>query len=143
MQEIMQFASRHAILSGVWVVLFMLTIVISFKRIFSKVEVISCCKTIHLINNVKAVVVDVRSSEDYQKGHIFGALNVVEDEIKKGRFGPLDKHKFQPIIVVCATGQNARTLAEKLSADGFSQVNILKDGIRGWSGENLPLVRSK
>ncbi|MBH8273899.1 rhodanese-like domain-containing protein, partial [Acinetobacter baumannii] len=26
---------------------------------------------------------------------------------------------------------------------GFEKVTMLKDGISGWSGENLPLVRGK
>jgi rhodanese-related sulfurtransferase len=30
-----------------------------------------------------------------------------------------------------------------LTKAGFEQVTLLKEGIAGWSGENLPLVRGK
>jgi rhodanese-related sulfurtransferase len=97
----------------------------------------------HLINKEDAVVVDVRSRDDYRKGHISGAINVAAADIKKESFGELEKHKSQPIIVVCATGQSAGESAAKLSAAGFEKVSVLKDGVSGWSGENLPLVRGK
>jgi len=45
--------------------------------------------------------------------------------------------------VVCATGQSAGDSAATLSAAGFEHVAVLKDGVSGWSGENLPLVRGK
>lgn len=143
MQEIMQFASNHTILCLAWVVLFVLVIVTTVKGMFSKVKTISRGEATRLINKEDAVVVDVRSRDEYRKGHISGALNVAAADIKKGSFGELEKHKAQPIIVVCATGQSAGEPAAQLSAAGFSQVAVLKDGIGGWSGENLPLVRGK
>jgi rhodanese-related sulfurtransferase len=55
----------------------------------------------------------------------------------------LDKAKTKPVIVVCATGTTSREPAENLYKTGFEQVYVLKEGISGWSGENLPLVRGK
>lgn len=83
MQDIMQFASNHTILSLAWVVLLVLVIVTTFKGMFSKVKVISRGEATRLINKEEAVVVDVRSRDDYRKGHISGALNVAAADIKK------------------------------------------------------------
>ncbi|WNK58219.1 rhodanese-like domain-containing protein [Pantoea agglomerans] len=143
MQEIMQFASNHPILSLAWVVLLVLVIVTTVKGMFSKVKTISRGEATRLINKEDAVVVDVRSRDDFRRGHISGALNVAAAEIKKGNIDELANHKAQPIIVVCATGQSAGDSAAHLSAAGFERVSVLKDGISGWSGENLPLVRGK
>jgi rhodanese-related sulfurtransferase len=52
-------------------------------------------------------------------------------------------HKAQPIIVVDATGMQAQESASALHKAGFENVTVLKEGISGWSGENLPLVRGK
>ena len=143
MQEIMQFASNHPILSLAWVVLLVMVIVTTVKGMFSKVKTISRGEATRLINKEDAVVVDVRSRDDFRRGHISGALNVAAAEIKKGNLDELAKQKAQPIIVVCATGQSAGDSAAHLSAAGFEQVSVLKEGISGWSGENLPLVRGK
>ncbi len=143
MQDIMQFASNHAILGLAWIALLVLVIVTTVKGLFSNVKVIGRGEATRLINKEDAVVVDVRSRDDYRKGHISGSLNVVAADIKKGSIGELEKHKAQPIIVVCATGNSASESAAQLSAAGFTSVSVLKEGISGWSGENLPLVRGK
>ncbi|WP_168416268.1 rhodanese-like domain-containing protein [Erwinia amylovora] len=143
MQDIMQFAGNHTILALPWVVLLVLVIVATVKGMFSKVKAISRGEATRLINKEEAVVVDVRGRDDYRKGHISNAINVLAADIKKGSFGELEKHKAQPLIVVCATGTSAVESAAQLSAAGFGQVYVLKDGVSGWSSENLPLVRGK
>lgn len=143
MQDIMQFAGNHTILALAWVVLLVLVIVTTVKGMFSKVKVISRGEATRLINKEEAVVVDVRGRDDYRKGHISNAINVLAADIKKGSFGELEKYKGQPLIVVCATGTSASDSAAQLNAAGYEQVYVLKEGVSGWSGDNLPLVRGK
>ncbi len=143
MQDIMQFAGNHTILSLAWVVLLVLVILTTVKVMFSKVKMIGRGEATHLINKEDAVVVDVRGRDDYRKGHISNAVNVLAADIKKGSFGELEKFKSRPVIVVCATGTSAFESATQLKNAGFQRVCILKDGISGWSSDNLPLVRGK
>lgn len=143
LQEIMQFVSRHPILSLAWVALLIAVIVMTFKSRFSKVKEIARSEVTRLINKEDAVLVDTRNRDDFRKGHIANAINLTASEIKSGSFGELEKHKTRLIIVVCANGTTSRDPAENLNKAGFEQVYILKDGIAGWSGENLPLVRGK
>ena len=143
MQDIMQFAGNHTILALSWVVLLVLVIVTTVKGMFSKVKVISRGEATRLINKEDAVVVDVRGRDDFRKGRISNAINVLAADIKKGSFSELEKHKAQPLIVVCATGTSASDSAAQLIAAGFPQVFVLKEGVSGWSSENLPLVRGK
>ena len=57
--------------------------------------------------------------------------------------GELEKHKNKPVIVVDGSGMQCQDSATALIKAGFEQVSVLKDGVAGWSGENLPLVRGK
>lgn len=143
MQEITQFVSDHPMLCLAWVALLIAVIVTTFKNRFSKVNEISRGEAIRLINKEDAAIVDLRTREDYRKGHIANALNLTSAEIKSGSLGELDKAKTKPVIVVCATGSTSREPAENLNKAGFERVYVLKEGISGWSGENLPLVRGK
>ncbi len=143
MQEIMEFVRNHLILSLAWVALLVIVIVTTFQGLFSKVKVITRGEATHLINKENAVVVDIRSRDDFRRGHISGALHITAEEIKKGNFPELEKNKSQPIIVTCATGQSASAAANQLTTAGFEKVTVLKEGISGWSGANLPLVRGK
>lgn len=143
MQEIMQFVGRHPILSLAWVGLLAAVLYMTFKSLTSKVKVITRGEATHLINKEDAVVVDVRQRDNYRKGHIANSLNVLPNDIKSGNFGELEKHKAKPIIVVCSNGISSQESAALLSKAGFEHVSLLKEGLAGWSGENLPLVRGK
>ncbi|ATO35661.1 Thiosulfate sulfurtransferase GlpE [Dickeya dianthicola] len=143
MQEIMPFISRHPILSVAWIALLVAVIVLTVKSKLSKVKEVARGEAIQLINKEDAVVVDTRNRDDYRRGHIAGALNLLPNDIKNGSLSELEKHKAQPVIVVCANGMASREPAESLLKAGFERVVILKDGLAGWSGENLPLVRGK
>lgn len=143
MQEIMQFANTHPLLSLAWAALLVLVIFTTFKNMFSKVKTVSRGEATRQINRQDAIVVDVRSREDYRRGHISGSLNLVATDIKKGNIGELEKSKSQPVIVVCANGMSASEPAAQLSAMGFAQVSVLKEGLAGWNSDNLPLVQGK
>ncbi|MBD2809892.1 rhodanese-like domain-containing protein [Xenorhabdus sp. Vera] len=143
LQEIMQFISRNTILSLAWIALLVAVIVMTAKSLFSKSKVITRTQAIHFINKEDAIVVDLRSRDDFRRGHIIGSVNLTPSEIKDNNLGELEKHKKQPVIIVSASGMEARTPAENLGRFGFEQVYSLKEGIAGWVGENLPLAQGK
>ena len=143
MQEIMQFIGRNPILCIGWLALFAAVLYTTFKGVASKVKVISRGEATRPINKEDAVVVDLRQRDDFRKGHIAGAVNLLPGEIKANNVGELEKRKSTPIIVVDGTGLQAQTPANELVKAGFEKVFVLKDGVSGWVGENLPLVRGK
>ena len=143
MQEIMQFVSRHPVLCLAWIVLLGAVLFMTFKSLASKVKVITRGEATRLINKEDAVVVDLRQRDDFRKGHIAGSVNLLPTEIKANNVGELEKHKSKPVIVVDGSGMQAQEPANALIKAGFEQVFVLKEGIAGWSGENLPLVRGK
>ncbi len=143
MQEIMQFVSRHPVLSIAWIALLVAVLFTTFKGLASKVKVITRGEATRLINKEDAVVVDLRQRDDFRKGHIAGSINLLPAEVKANNVGELDKHKNKPVIVTDGSGMQAQESANALIKAGFEQVFVLKEGIAGWSGENLPLVRGK
>lgn len=139
----MQFVSSHPVLSFGWLGLLIAVIYTTFKGATSKVKDIGNTELTRLINSEEAVVVDTRTIDDFRKGHIVGAINLTPTDIKNGTLAVLDKHKERPVVVLCANGTASKAPAEVLVKEGFSQVYTLKNGLSGWTGENLPLVRGK
>ncbi|STW47640.1 Rhodanese-related sulfurtransferase [Klebsiella pneumoniae] len=131
------------VLSIAWIALLGAVVFTTFKGLMSKVKVITRGEATRLINKEDAVVVDLRQRDDFRKGHIAGAINLLPSDIKANNVGELEKHKSQPIIVVDGSGMQAQEPASALNKAGFEKVFVLKEGIAGWSGENLPLVRGK
>jgi rhodanese-related sulfurtransferase len=67
-----------------------------------------------------ALIVDVRTPEEYQSGHYPGAVNIPLDQIESrlDEFGA----KHRPIVVYCRSGHRSTIAKEKLLAAGFSEV---------------------
>jgi len=86
------------------------------------------------------VVVDVRESAEFGKGHIVDALNLPYAKLKD-RATELENHKAKQIIVVDKMGQHAGASGKILRDLGFDVVR-LQGGITEWSGQNLPLVKT-
>jgi len=95
-----------------------------------------------LINRKDAVVVDVRPTADFSKGHIINSLNIPMNGFKK-QIGTLQKHKDKPILVTCRSGSQSSAACQLLRKEGFEDVHNLRGGVMAWQSANLPLSRKK
>lgn len=83
-------------------------------------------------------LVDVRTPEEYQQGHIQGAINIPHTEIADN----LDKlSSDKPIVVYCRSGRRAQTALEILSKQGFNDIRHLEGDMLGWQAENRPIAK--
>ncbi|UDW83478.1 rhodanese-like domain-containing protein [Pasteurella canis] len=135
------FAQNHTLMVLAWVMVFFTVIYTFIKDFTSKVKVVTNAEAVSLMNNQDAVVVDLRSIDEFAHGHIINSLNILPAEIKKNSVGKINQHKDTPVILVCATGMSASTSADLLVKQGFNQVYTLKEGISGWRAANLPLIK--
>ena len=83
-----------------------------------------------------APVIDVRTPEEFAKGHLVRAKNIDwnGDDFEKG-IAPFDKSK--PVFVYCLSGGRSSSAAAKMRKEGFTQVYELAGGIMKWRGANL------
>ncbi|NUW68928.1 rhodanese-like domain-containing protein [Vibrio coralliilyticus] len=143
MQEYIAFFQENMILSLVWVGLLVALIMNIVKSTTAAYKEITASQTTQLMNRENGVVVDIRSKDEFRKGHITDAVHILSSDIKAGNFGSLENHKSSPIIVVCKTGQTAQESANLLAKAGFENVSLLKNGLIAWNEANLPLVKGK
>lgn len=140
-QQVQQFAANHTIMVVAWVALVIAVLLNLYKGATSKIKVVENAQATLLINNQDAVILDVRSDDEFRKGHIIESLHILPSEIKTNKTHAIEKYKTYPVIVVDANGLTAQGLANSLVKQGFSQVYALKDGIAGWRVASLPLVK--
>lgn len=143
MQEYIEFFKANPMLSLAWVGLFVALIVTVFKSSLSKVKNVNHQELTLMVNKQDAKVVDVRSKEEFKKGHIVDALNVTMSEIKNNQTTSLEKYKTSPIILVCNAGMTSAQAAELLVKQGFENIHNLKGGMGDWRSANMPVVKSK
>ena len=67
-----------------------------------------------------AVLVDVRSRDEFAAGHIEGARNIPVDELP-GRL-PEVGARDKPVVVYCASGMRSSAAAASLKKSGFTLV---------------------
>lgn len=138
--EFIEFLGNHYMLTSAWVILFILLVASWISGATSKIKTINTHDMTMLINRENGRIVDIRKAAEFNKGHITDAVNLTTDKINSGNFGKLEKHKADPIIVVCNAGISAKAAALTLSKAGFENVSLLQGGMQTWVGANLPVV---
>lgn len=85
-----------------------------------------------------AVVVDVRTPEEFAGGHVPGALNIPVDELSD-RLAELEAQRSAPVYLICASGRRSARASALLSEAGFAQpINVL-GGTKAWVGAGYPV----
>ena len=86
-------------------------------------------------------IIDVRSSHEYQSGHIPGALHLPFWQTY-WRTEIIDSPKDQLVVVYCAHGPRAGIARFSLSRKGFSKIVYLEGHMSGWYKAGLPVEPS-
>lgn len=95
-------------------------------------------------------IYDVRRPEEWrQTGVVEGSrtLTWVDKSVHPNpEFMPrftAEVDKTAPVILICRTGNRTDVLARELmEKHGYTQVYNVREGITGWIGEKLPVVKS-
>lgn len=102
---------------------------------------LSTSELVRLMNNDKALVLDVRSAAEFDSGHIHGAISIPHQKLAS-RIAELEKYRDKIIVVVDKIGQHSGAMGKKLSSQAFN-VRRLGGGISEWQGSSMPLVKGK
>ncbi|WP_199610402.1 rhodanese-like domain-containing protein [Flocculibacter collagenilyticus] len=143
MEQFIEFIGNHYILSIIWVVLFFSVLFSWIKGKFSQISAVSTQQLTLLVNKEDGVVVDIRSADEFKKGHIAGAKHVPLTKIQQNELAKLENHKSNPIIVVCNAGMSAAGAANTLFKTGFTNVHLLQGGMNAWINAGLPVAKKK
>lgn len=79
------------------------------------------------------VIVDVRTQEEYDEGHIPGAICIPNEEITDTK-PELLPDVDQVILIYCRSGRRSKEAAEKLFNMGYTHIYEF-GGIIDWTGE--------
>lgn len=79
------------------------------------------------------LIIDVRTEEEFQEGHLPGAVNIPNETIGDSRPSILTDTK-QKLLIYCRSGNRSRQAAQKLADMGYRNVYEF-GGISTWDGE--------
>ena len=78
-----------------------------------------------------AIIIDVRSPQEYQEGHLEGAILIPEYELVKRCEKEL-KDKKATIVVYCSSGSRSKRAQKKLEKLGYTKVYNLYNGFQNY-----------
>ena len=89
------------------------------------------------IEDKKAVILDIRTPEEFEKGRIGGAINIDFYEPHFwDKLSELDKDRAYKIY--CNSGRKSKDAIQIMRELGFTNVKELSGGIEDWVSRNFP-----
>ena len=90
------------------------------------------------IHDTDYILVDVRTAEEYESGHIQDAVNF-DFYSKSFQNDILSLEKSASIVLYCRTQNRSTKTANYLKENGYKEITVLEGGITSWvkSGNDL------
>lgn len=109
------------------------------KKYYNDFPTISINDAYQHLKAKDAHFIDVRQEEEFEVGHIKGAIQVDPDS-DLTNFDANKIKKDDLIIVYCSVGARSQSLGEKLEAKGYTNVKNLYGGLFHWANRQYPMV---
>ena len=123
-------------------ILFTILALLGGKNAMSaSIDSVSANEAAKMQNERHAVIVDVRETDEWNAGHIAGAIHIPLSDVKN-RVAELEKFKDSPVITQCRSGARSAKAAEVLKNAGFSAVYNLDGGINAWQKAALDIQQN-
>jgi rhodanese-related sulfurtransferase len=140
MQQLLEFIGHHPYLAGAAVAAAVIVLVYELRERVQAFAALSATQAVRLMNQ-GALVIDLRSRELYDAGHIVDARNVPAAELQS-QADTLKKWRDKNVITYCDSGTNGASAARSLVKLGFTKVFNLQGGLNAWVKDNMPLSKT-
>jgi rhodanese-related sulfurtransferase len=139
MDRLLDYSINHPLLAGG---LLLMTFIVTGYELRLRGAMSSAVgpgEAIRLVNS-GAVLVDLRSANQFKDGHITGAKNLPGDQIAADP-KTLEKLAAKTVVLYCDDGATTAAAQRTLTRAGVKDVFSLRGGLAAWKQENLPVVK--
>lgn len=101
-------------------------------------------RTVHdeLVAGENITILDVRTKEEYDEGHIHGSVHLPVDDLEEMAETVLTD-KNATVYTQCKSGVRSARAAETLLQKGYRNAKNMKGGILAWEGAGYPIETRK
>jgi rhodanese-related sulfurtransferase len=140
MQRLLDYIGHHPYLAGATLLAAIAVVVFELRARVHAFAALSAMQAVRLMNQ-GALVIDLRSKELYDAGHIVDARNVPVADLES-QADALKKWRDKNVITYCDSGANGASAARSLMKLGFTKVFNLEGGLNAWVKDNMPLAKT-
>lgn len=141
MSQLAEFIGNNLWLSLAFIAVFFLYIMLFLNEKMQAFANVNTSELTQLVNHENAVLIDIRSKEDFNQGHIVNASNMPLKDLLSGNKNT-DSLKNKNVIAYCASGISSKSACKHLMKSGVTNVSNLTGGINGWINDKLPIVKT-
>ncbi|MEG4004865.1 rhodanese-like domain-containing protein [Microcoleus sp. Pol11C1] len=87
------------------------------------------------------ILVDVREESEWKESHAEGAIHLSRGTIEQ-KIEEIIPDREAPIVCYCGGGNRSALVAESLQKLGYTHVQSLVGGFKGWKEAGLPIVEN-
>lgn len=142
MSRFLEFVAHHPILWTLAVVLLVALAALEWRNRAAATLNLSIFDFTRQLNSDHTLLIDLRPSADFDKGHIRGARHLTPSQVDPSA-KEISKFKDGTVLLYCQTGITSGEVAERLIKAGHAKVYSLKGGIAAWMQDQLPVERGK
>ncbi|HER33884.1 MAG: rhodanese-like domain-containing protein [Halothiobacillaceae bacterium] len=142
MDSVIDFLTRHWVLSLVAVALVILLISNELSRRMQKFKTLDPAEVARKAGRDGVALIDVREDNEWKAGHIKGARHIPLGKLES-KLGDIRGDNPDEVVLYCRSGNRSATAANLLVKGGFENVSHLGGGIIAWEGENYPVAKGK
>jgi len=139
MQRLFEYVGHHPYLASGVIAIAVALAVYEIRARLQAFAALSAMQVVRLMNQ-GALLLDLRSKQAFDAGHIGDARNVPVAELEASA-DTLKKWHDKHVITYDDTGAGAAGAVRTLTKLGFSKVSALEGGVNGWLKDNLPLTK--
>ena len=140
MQRFFEFIGNHPFLASAAVAAVAAVAFYEIRERLQAFAALSAMQAVRLMNQ-GALVLDLRSKELYDAGHISDARNVPAADLAS-QADTLKKWRDKNVITYCDSGVSGANGARTLLKLGFTKVFNLQGGLNAWIKDNLPVTKT-
>jgi rhodanese-related sulfurtransferase len=141
MPRLIEFIGHHPYLAAGTLLAALAVVVFEVRARIQAFAALSAMQAVRLMNQ-GALVIDLRSRESFESGHIVDARNVPAAQLPSEADQTLKKWRDKNVITYCNDGRDGAEAARALAKLGFSKVFNLEGGLNAWIKDNLPLAKA-
>lgn len=119
-------------------IIVLLTSLLGISSAFADIPAVSPQQAAQMQAQQKAVIVDVRENDEWNSGHIAGAIHIPLNEVQN-HLTELAKYQNSPLIMQCRSGARSAKAANILKIAGFQNVYNLEGGLNAWQKADLKI----
>ena len=140
MSSLIEFATGHPVLVGVFILLLLFLIWSLLDGARYGDYTYTPQQIVRLMNDENALLLDLRLRPEYDKGHLPQAVHAGMDDPAKDAKVSRDKKRW---VILYGERDIVIRCLKLLRASGFQKVGFLRGGVLAWQDAGLPLIQDQ